>query len=83
MGRKSKSGLEPWQENCYRCSNFIRIRYIHNGVDDGAVGYICSISNSEVIPIKIDGCKKFNVGKPKEEIIEAEAKKSDTRKIGG
>ena len=66
MARKRKSGLEPWMETCFRCQNMLRLHYLDDGVDNGAVRFQCKVNDEDVKPWYIDGCKKFEAGKPED-----------------
>ena len=55
----------------------IKSHYIHNGVDNGSVGYKCALTGKEVIPWYVDGCKHFLVGDPEEVIIEIKKEKKN------
>ena len=81
MSRRKKSGIDYWLENCYRCSNMIRSRYLENGIDNGSVSYKCIITGEYVYPWKIDGCKKFDVGIPEEVIINRSLEKHNVDKV--
>ena len=70
MPRRKKSGIDYWLENCFRCSNMVRIHYLTNGIDDGAVAFKCKLTGEFVYPWTIDGCKKFVVGTPEEVFID-------------
>lgn len=69
--------VEPYQRNCYRCSNLTRTHYVENGVYEGAVSYGCPFSKEgePVVPCKIDGCKKYSYGTPTEVWQEYEKRK--------
>ena len=55
---------DSWLENCFRCWNCIKTKYLEDGKDNGAVSYLCSSSGKEVKPWMIDGCKKYLKGEP-------------------
>jgi len=70
---------DVWLENCFRCKNMIRTKYLENGRDEGAVGFRCSITDKEVMPYKIDGCKKYSGGEP-QTIIEDHEKSNNIKR---
>lgn len=65
-GRKTKSGLDYWLENCHTCSNFEKTCFLHGGVADGSVRMVCGITGDDVVPHKIDGCRRYIHGNPNE-----------------
>ena len=72
MPRRRKSGIDYWLENCFQCGKMIRSHYLINGFDNGSVSFKCKLTGEYVLPWKIDGCKKFEVGTPEEVIINRE-----------
>lgn len=74
-GRKPKSGLEYWQENCNNCQHFIKTHYLFSSKDNGNVSYKCGLSGEEVTPWQVDGCKKYEYGEITHIYKEVETKK--------
>lgn len=64
MGRKRKSGIDYWLENCNTCSKLTKTKFLEDGVDNGGVRFTCSAIGEDVAPHKIDGCKHYDYGNP-------------------
>ena len=79
MPRKPKSGLDYWLENCWRCTNFLYIHYLENGIDEGMVSLKCKLTGDYVEPWHVDGCKKFCHGQPEEVTVEDKEVKQDEK----
>lgn len=68
MKAKAKvQGLDYWRRNCFNCAYFRRLHILYDGKDDGSVRFQCTQTDEDIMPHKIDGCKKFEQGTPKEE----------------
>ena len=66
MPRKKRDDIpiEYHLRNCHRCANLIKTKLLTGGKHLGHVRYHCKIDNADVVPHKIDGCKKYVYGDP-------------------
>ena len=57
----------------------IRSHYLTDGVDNGSVTFKCILSGEYVLPWTIDGCKRFDLGKPEEVVTNRSNNKNESR----
>lgn len=64
MVKATKPKIDYWKRNCFTCANFRRTKLLHEGKDDGSVLFQCSLNDADVVPYKVDGCRKYVNGAP-------------------
>lgn len=67
---KPRSELEPWQETCWTCGNFVFRKYLHEGKYEGNCRMFCHFHPDKTMPLDVDNCEHYKRGQYTTENIE-------------